>query len=78
MLIPDVFLTPLVLTLRDMGADIQTTETEVPGHPLFRGVFNGKFVVGYREGVFVQIHCNHEPTLQNMRQIVSLLLKEEK
>lgn len=68
MLLPDILAPKIKQALQDMGADI----TQGHGN-LFQGLFNDRFVVCYQRGDFCEIICKHEPTYNQILQIVSLL-----
>lgn len=72
MLFPNVLATPIKQALTSMGADLTEGKDTV-----FHGLFNSRMVICYSRGDFVEIICKHEPTYNQILQIVNLLVKDE-
>jgi hypothetical protein len=72
-LIPDYLTDDLVAALTDMGGDIRKGK-----NPIIKGLFQGQFVVAYKEGIFLDLHCRHDSTMATLRQIVDVIMEAHK
>lgn len=71
MIFPNVVAPKIQQALTEMGADLSKGRGNV-----FQGLFNSQFVVCYERGDFVEIICKHEPTYNQILQIVGMLVDD--
>lgn len=70
MIFPSILAKDLQQALMDLGADLSTGRSAY-----FQGIFQGHLVICYHRGEFAELICKHEPTLDQIRQILTYLVK---